>query len=109
MGASSSGPENSWALLASGEGESVPADWLCPRNPTPAASLMALRGDSALFLLLFKRNLALPRQDLAPFAARQVTKLMVFLFQRFPSQATLLQRTVSAFIALGGLVLRTAA
>lgn len=63
---------------------------------------MALRA----FLLLFRRNLALSRQDLAPFAARQAAKLMVFLFQHCPSQLTLLQRAVSAFIALGGPVLR---
>lgn len=108
MRESSSSPENSQALLSSGEGESVPADWLCPRYPTPTASLMALRGDGVL-LLLFRRNLALPRQDLALFAAGQVTKLTMFLFQCFPSQATLLQCTVSAFIALGGQMLRMAA
>lgn len=34
---------------------------------------------------------------------------MVFLFQHFPSRATLLQRAILTFIALGGMVLRTAA
>lgn len=37
-----------------------------------------------LLLLLFRRNLVLPGQDLAAFAARQVSKLMLSLFQRFP-------------------------
>ena len=101
MQAPSSSPESSRASLGSGEGEPVPAPWLCLRHPSPAASLMALGGDSALFLLLFRRNLALPRRDLAPFAARQVTRLAVFLFQCFPSQATLPQGTISHLLLSG--------
>lgn len=71
--------------------------------------LTALGGNNELFLLQFRRNLALPWQDSAPFAARPAAKLMVFLFQCFPPHVTLLQHAALAFSALGGMVLRMAA
>lgn len=71
-------------VTASGEGESVPAGWLWLRCIQPLQDFSWHLEETMLLLLLFRRNLVLPGQDLAAFAARQESKLMLSLFQCFP-------------------------
>lgn len=74
VGAASSSPESPWVSPATGKGESVPAGWLCPRFILSWHS-----EETVLLLLLLRRNLVLPGQDLAA-----ICRLMLSLFQCFP-------------------------
>lgn len=62
----------------------MPAGWLCPRYIQPLQHLSWHSEGTVLLLFLFRRNLVLPGQDLAAFAARQMSRSMLSLFQCFP-------------------------